>query len=198
MHTLVEAAARGRVPSWARMSARRLDHVRRVAGLLDAWARKMELPEEERRRWVAAGMLHDLLKEAEPARLRKEVPPELRDLPDPVLHGPAAAERLRREGVEDEGILRAVAWHTLGHPELDRVGQAVYAADFLDPGRDLENEWRAGLRARLPEALEPVVREILQARVVHLIRQSRPIRHETVAFWNRLVGSEGWERAYGV
>lgn len=198
MHTLVEAAARGEVPSWARMSAGRLNHVRRVAGLLDAWAQEIELPEEERRRWVAAGMLHDVLKEADPVALRKEVPPAVRDLPDPVLHGPAAAERLRREGVEDRGLLRAVAWHTLGHPKLDRLGLAVYAADFLDPGRDLENEWRVGLRARLPEALEAVVREILEARVIHVIRQGRPIRYETVAFWNRLVGSEGWEHASGV
>lgn len=159
----------------------------RVADLMTRWAEELDLEEEDRLRWRALGFLHDALRDADPETLRRRVPPPLRDLPDPILHGPAAAERLRVDGVEDGAFLRAVAAHTLGDPRLDRMGRALYAADFLEPGRDLLNAWREELRARMPADEWAVVRELLGARVAHLLEVGSPIRPETVAFWNSLV-----------
>jgi 2-amino-4-hydroxy-6-hydroxymethyldihydropteridine diphosphokinase len=106
------------------------------------------------------------------------------------------AERLRREGVADEPFLRALAYHTLGHPDLDRAGRALYAADFLEPGREGEGEaWRADLRRRFPEEPDSVVTEIVRARILHLVERGRPVRSETVAFWNSLAEGEAWARA---
>lgn len=103
-----------------------------------------------------------------------------------MLHGPAASELLRVEGVMDGSFLMAVAYHTLGHPGLGPAARALYAADFLEPGRDIRNEWRGGLRSRMPHDAEAVVREILSARIVHLLDTGRPIRPETAAFWNQM------------
>jgi HD superfamily phosphohydrolase YqeK len=167
----------------------------RVTALLDGWASDAGLDPAERVRWRALGMLHDALKDEAPAVLRAEIETRFGDLPDPVLHGPAAAERLRAEGVRDEPFLLALAYHTLGHPDLDRAGRALYAADFLEPGRRLRNEWRAGLRARMPDDPEGVLREIVRARMVHLLDEGRPVRPETLAFWNRLTEGEAWARA---
>jgi 2-amino-4-hydroxy-6-hydroxymethyldihydropteridine diphosphokinase len=196
LHPRVEAAARGELPEWARASAERREHMARVAGVLERWARGMAAPPLERARWMALGTLHDALKDEDPTTLRGLLPAGLADLPDPVLHGPAVAERLRREGVADEPFLRALAYHTLGHAELDRAGRALYAADFLEPGRIGDGDaWRADLRRRFPDAPDAVVTEIVRARMLHLVERGRPVRSETVDFWNSLAEGEAWARA---
>jgi HD superfamily phosphohydrolase YqeK len=186
MHPLVRRAADGCLPDWSRAGPARREHMARVAELLGAWARAQGLGEEDRLRWTAAGWLHDALRDAPPEELRPRVGPGDRALPGPVLHGPAAAEALRAEGVEDRPLLRAVAWHTLGDPDFDALGRATYAADFLDPGRDLRNAWRAGLRARMPGELDTVVREIVAARIAHQVGRGGLLQPRTVAFWNLL------------
>ena len=182
----VRAAARGELPAWAEASAKRREHIARVAALLADWAEAAALDPAERDRWVAAGWLHDTLRDADPERLREEVPERFRGLPGPVLHGPAAAERLAGEA--DEELRDAVRYHTLGHAGFGRLGKALYLADFLEPGRDFEPEWRASLAARMPEEMDEVLTEVLGARIRHLVERRKPISPETAAFWTAVVG----------
>ncbi|MEK9504443.1 HD domain-containing protein [Gaopeijia maritima] len=195
LHPVVAAASEGVLPPWARAGKKRVAHMARVAELLDVWARIEGLDDEARRRQVALGYLHDAVKGMKADDLREIVPEAMRDLPDPVLHGPGAAALLRRDGVDDPGLLHAVSWHTLGHPELDACGLALYAADFLEPGRDLRNRWRGELRERMPHDRRAVVAEIVRARVLHLVERRRPVRAETLAFWNRFAEGRSWARA---
>jgi hypothetical protein len=67
----------------------------RVAALMGEWAGALALPERDVKRWTATGWLHDVLREAEPEELRPEVPLLFRPLPGKLLHGPAAAVRLK-------------------------------------------------------------------------------------------------------
>lgn len=181
----VTAAARGELPAWARVSPARREHIARVAGLMDRWAADLELPQEERTRWLAAAWLHDALRDAKPEELRPYVPQRFADLAPPLLHGPAAAERLAGEA--DEALLDAVRYHTTGHSGLDRLGRALYLADFLEPGRDFERDWRASLVRRMPRDLDAVLVEVVAARIAHLLEGRRPIRPETAEFWSALV-----------
>lgn len=185
------AAAAGTLPSWARVGPERRGHMQRVADLMDGWAQELALPEAHRLRWRAAGFLHDALRDADPDSLRSRVPPGLRDLPPLLLHGPAAAERLRSEGVADGSLLMGVAFHTVGHPDFDRLGVSLYLADFLEPGRDLLNEWRAELRARMPHDSPGVLKEVLAGRIRHQVSLGAPLRPETWRFWNRVAESGG-------
>jgi HD superfamily phosphohydrolase YqeK len=185
----VEAAGRGELPEWAVAGAERRAHIARVAELMLDWADRLGLSPRERTRWQAAAWLHDALRDAEPGSLRRAVPEEFTGFPDLLLHGPAVAQRLG-EGADAE-LQEAIRYHTVGHPGFGRLGRALYLADFLEPGRDFLPEWRASLRARMPDAMDGVLVEVLEARITHLLRGRRPIRPETAAFWSRAVGGEG-------
>jgi HD superfamily phosphohydrolase YqeK len=184
--TVIEDAAAGRLPDWARLGRRRFAHVERVAALLDDWAAALALPAGERTRWRAAGYLHDALRDEAPEELRRLLPARWRGLDDRLLHGPATAERLRRDGIDDEPLLRAITWHTLGHPELADIGRALFIADFIEPGRRYEPVLLAVLRARMPAARDAVLHDVLHARMQRLLRDGRAISAQTVAFWNTL------------
>jgi HD superfamily phosphohydrolase YqeK len=159
--------------------------MKRVADLLESWAPRD--PSDEPLRWRAAGFLHDALRDGEPDELRTVGGPELDRFPDDIVHGPAAATRLRADGVRDEDFLRAVAYHTIGHPELEVLGRAVYAADFLERGRPYRRKWRKSLRARMPREADVVVREVARAKIEKQLEDSQPLLEETRAFWNVLV-----------
>ena len=185
LSAVVEAAARGRLPEWAEVSDGRREHMARVAALMRSWAESLRLPERDVARWVAVGWLHDALRERPARELRPLVPAYLGELPPPLLHGPAVAERLRDQ--VDGAALDAMRYHTIGHPSLDRLGRALYLADFLEPGRDFEEEWRESLRRRMPHDLDGVLREVVAARIRHLLEVGKPIRPETAAFWSTIV-----------
>lgn len=155
-----------------------------MAELLTGWAEARGLPEEDRIRWRAAGYLHDALRQAGPDELTFWTE---RDWDPALLHGPACAARLREEGVEDEALLRAVTYHTLGHPELDDLGRHLYLADFLEPGRQILPDVRERLRSILPDEPLEALLSVVALRIAHRLEVRGGIRRETVDFWNRLL-----------
>ena len=195
LHPLIEAAAEGIFPEWTEARNGRRKHIARVAKLLQSWAEERGESAREVCRWTATGTLHDILRDADPEEIRPLVEPAFRGYPGGVLHGAAAAQRLREGGVEDEELLHAITFHTLGSPDFGELGMALFAADFLEPGRKLREKWRADLRRRFPGDLRGVVREILEARIRYLVDRGRPLRKDTVAFWNRMTEGEGWASA---
>lgn len=185
---LLARAAEGELPAWSCMGAQRRAHAARVAGLLGGWASELALGEPAVMRWRAAGWLHDALRDAAGAELRQLVRSPFHDLPTILLHGPAAAELLRRAGVHDEELLDAIRYHTIGQRGSGRLGRALYLADFLEPGRTFAPAWRAGLLARLPAELDvpSLMREVTGSRIGHLLERGHPIRPETLDLWNGL------------
>jgi 2-amino-4-hydroxy-6-hydroxymethyldihydropteridine diphosphokinase len=187
LHPVVLAAADGRLPDWANVGPDRREHIHRVAKLLGTWAEAAGLSPEDLQRWRAAGTLHDALRDAPAHSLRESVPNEFQDLPDAFLHGPAAAVLLRSAGVTDDELLAAVAFHTMGDASLGPLGRALYAADFLEPGRKSQTEQRSELRSRAAAELDDVVFEVARARIAHCVERGSGLHPCTVAFWNALV-----------
>lgn len=167
----------------------------RVAEVMGDWARSRGEEPVDVHRWVAAGYLHDALRDEDPESLRPWVEEEFRTLPGKVLHGPGAARRLHNEGVNDDSLLHAIRFHTLGSQDFDTLGLALFAADFLEPGRRMRQDWRAELRMKAPSALEAVVKEILSDRIGYLLDNGRPVHPVTMNFWNRLSEGEPWASA---
>jgi 2-amino-4-hydroxy-6-hydroxymethyldihydropteridine diphosphokinase len=186
MRSSVERAAAGRLPAWASVSPDRLAHIERVAVLLADWA--AVIAPQDVGLWRAAAWLHDALRDADPAELRDQVSDSFRAWPDGLLHGPAVARRLQQEdSATSPALLAAVTYHTVGHAQLGTLGQALYLADFLEPGRSFSADWRAALRARMPREFAPVLQEVAAARIAHLVNCGNPLLPETVDFWNSLV-----------
>ncbi|HEU4524595.1 MAG TPA: HD domain-containing protein [Gemmatimonadales bacterium] len=173
------------LPDWAIVTPARREHIERVAELAERWAAEMNVPEGERRRWVRAVWLHDALRDAPEAELKRWAP----DAPGPVAlrHGPASAARAKAAGELDRGVLDAVRYHSIGLAEWDMAGRILYCADYLEPGRKHAREWRAELAKRLPADPPGVLREVATARVGHTVSSGRPLLQPTVRFWNSLV-----------
>ena len=136
-----------------RLPETRLRHCVFTAEYLSSFAKSIGLDHDEA---VAAGLLHDycrdLGKEAflgEARRLRLPLSETQMAKPS-LLHGPIAAELCRVEFGISDGIYEAIYWHTTGRPGLGRLGQAVFLADFAEPGRTFAEavEARARLRKR--------------------------------------------------
>jgi 2-amino-4-hydroxy-6-hydroxymethyldihydropteridine diphosphokinase len=68
------------------------------------------------------------------------------------------------------------------------MGRALYLADFLEPGRDFDTDWRNALRVRMPTDMADILIDVAGARMRHLLEKRHAIRPETAIFWNSIVG----------
>ncbi|WP_420634247.1 HD domain-containing protein [Candidatus Palauibacter sp.] len=200
IHPIIHAAgAEQRHPAWAVMSDRRRRHTERVGELLWDWSGVLGHGTTKRIRWRAAGLLHDVLKGESPKTLRPEVVDldDAEEWPGSLLHGPACANRLRSAGVDDEPLLMAIAHHTTGHSDFRALGQALYMADYLEPGRRGLVPERAEWRRRMPRDWYAVLGEIATAKIGTLLERRIPIPAITAGFWQVITAPEpppGWPR----
>lgn len=91
-----------------------------------------------------AALLHDYAKNMAPAELR-ELAEEARDswqidneeMEMPVvLHAPVSAYLARRDlGIEDQEVLEAIRYHTIGSPEMGIIARIIFVADYIEPNR---------------------------------------------------------------
>jgi len=121
------------------VSLKRYLHSLRVANTVVRLCEHFDLPTGE---GVTAGMAHDIAREWDSQKLleyaRRDgygISTEERRVPL-LLHGRAAAAELQsRYGESREDVLQAVRWHTTGHPDMGRLGMALFCADYMEPGR---------------------------------------------------------------
>jgi len=170
------------LPAWAVVSPKRREHIARVTALLDQWAAAMNISAIERSAWHDAGCWHDALRDADEPLLRELSRDER--APMEILHGPAAASRLEVLGESRRDVLDAVRWHTLGNPHWTRPGQALFMADFLEPGRKFMVSERAWLAQMVPGDFSGVFRQVVKVRLEWSLREGKGLHPETVAMWN--------------
>ncbi|USS85251.1 bis(5'-nucleosyl)-tetraphosphatase (symmetrical) YqeK [Fructilactobacillus myrtifloralis] len=89
-----------------------------------------------------AGLVHDYAKQRPKADFEAVIQtdhldPELLNYGSAIWHGYVGYLMVQRElGINDNRILRAVKYHTIGAPVMDVYAQIVYMADYIEPGRD--------------------------------------------------------------
>ena len=170
------------LPPWARVTEKRRTHIARVTALLDQWSEALGLSAEDRKAWHDVGVLHDALRDADEDELRRLTGDTQR--PMHILHGPAVAERLTREGETRADVLHAIRWHTLGSAHWGRTGKALYMADFLEPGRPFSRADRAFLAAHVMTDFDGVFRQVVRTRIEWTVREGKMLFPETADLWN--------------
>ena len=180
----MHAAALTDLPAWARVSPTRMRHIERVTALLTLWATQMHVDQAEATQWLDAGRWHDALRDAPESELRSIVgDPTMHPA---LLHGPAAAIRLREGGERRHDVLEAIAHHTVGHPDWSRTGRALYMADYLEPGRPFARTERAFLAAQVPHDFTGTFREVVRDRLQWSLRESVELHAQTIDLWNSI------------
>ncbi len=172
------------LPSWAEVGDARRAHIARVTALLESWAAALGISDAEAAAWRDAGRWHDALRDAPEERLRQLT--GVATGPSKILHGPAAAIRLERDGESRADVLAAIRHHTIGDPHWARPGRALYMADFLEPGRKFARADRAFLAAHVPHDFDGVFRQVVRARIEWALREGHPVFEQTIALWNGL------------
>jgi 2-amino-4-hydroxy-6-hydroxymethyldihydropteridine diphosphokinase len=181
------------LPRWARVGEKRRAHIVRVTALLQAWAAELALPVAEADAWRDAGLLHDALRDAPDDELRALVRSgdgaaagAADEVPAEMLHGPAAAVMLARQGERRTELLDAVRWHTVGSVSWGRLGRALFMADYLEPGRKFSQADRAFLAGHVTTDFDGVFRQVVRQRLEWSLREGKRLFPETVALWNSL------------
>lgn len=173
------------LPSWSRVTEKRVAHIGRVTILLDEWARALALSPAEAQAWHDAGVHHDALRDASEEELRTLAGDHTGYTVD-MLHGPAAAARLAADGESRAELLDAVRYHTVGSSAWGRLGRALYMADYLEPGRKFSRGDRAYLASQVPRDFEATFRQVLRARLEWSLREGMRLFPEAVALWNKV------------
>jgi 2-amino-4-hydroxy-6-hydroxymethyldihydropteridine diphosphokinase len=171
------------LPSWSRVSEKRVAHIGRVTALLDEWARALGLSAADAQAWHDAGIYHDALRDAPEPELRALAGDHAGYTVD-MLHGPAAAARMARDGESRADLLDAVRFHTVGSSAWGRLGRALYMADYLEPGRKFSRSDRAYLASQVPRDFDATFRQVLRARLEWSLREGMRLFPEAVALWN--------------
>ncbi len=171
------------LPAWAVTTDKRRKHIKRVVDLLATWARALHLPEDETSRWIAAGVLHDALRDAPEEMLRALTGDGTRAAE--LLHGPAAAVRAEQDGERRQDVLDAVRFHTIGSTSWNRTGRALYMADFLEPGRKFLIAERSFVAQQVTRDFEGAFRQVVRLRLEWSLVQGGELFPETVAIWNQ-------------
>ncbi|MDI3281288.1 MAG: bis(5'-nucleosyl)-tetraphosphatase (symmetrical) YqeK [Bacillota bacterium] len=170
-----------------RMLPRRFQHARRVAEAAGELALRFGANKEKAE---LAGALHDLARDEPPALLLQKaeafgiVIDEISRLEPVLLHGPVGAEEARRElGVADEEVLRAIRLHTTGGPEMTRLDEVVFLADYIEPGRRFPGavELRRLVAAG---ALEAALWEAARLTLQYVLGEGRPLHPATAEVYN--------------
>lgn len=137
----------------SRLPKKTYDHCVSVAEFMVSYSEAADITKEQA---VTAGLLHDLCKAMKRPALLDAVKkwgvevPDLHREKTTLLHGPVAAAECRNDlGVADDDVYEAIFWHTTGHRNWNKVGLALYVADFSEPLRKIPEAVEA--RKRLQE-----------------------------------------------
>ena len=161
----------------------RIRHILRVEAMSAELARHHNVDPGKA---AQAGLMHDLAKFFKPDRLLAMAQQEglVLDVIDQavphLLHADISAIVARDEfGITDDGILNAIANHTLGKPGMDPLSCIVFLADSLEPGRGKTEELET-LRALSIDNLQTAVWRTADYGLQYLLRSNQLIHPRTV------------------
>ena len=176
---------RDRVLSWLEknVSNHRLQHILGVEQTCIDLARRHQLNEQQA---AQAGLMHDLAKFFSPRKLLKiakaaKLPLDEICINHPhLIHAEVGAVVAQQEfGVKDPEILTAIANHTLGSPQMNKLSCVVFIADALEPNRGDNAELEA-MRNVAQKNLYKCVQQTSDYSLKYLVSNQKIIHPRTI------------------
>jgi predicted HD superfamily hydrolase involved in NAD metabolism len=126
-----------------RLSKKRYTHSMNVAEACYKLAEKFGA---DKKRCYLAGLLHDIMKEDLPERqkqytVRSGLNPDPAEIATPALwHGVAGAYYVRDVlNIDDEDIILAIRYHTVGNADMTLLQKIVYLGDMISDERNYKD-----------------------------------------------------------
>jgi predicted HD superfamily hydrolase involved in NAD metabolism len=173
------------------LSRERYNHSIGAANMAVELAKKFKLNEEKA---YTAGLLHDCAKCFDKEKLLEIIKTEIKDVDECELinykthHAPVSAYIAKKDfGVDDEEILSAIRWHTLGKINMSNFEKIIFLADKIEPNtRDIDyrNKILKILRGKngLNQALLACYKETIKS----LVKRDLKICQQTIDIYNSL------------
>lgn len=140
-----------------------------------------------------AALVHDYAKERSEAEFKALIvqtglEQDLLNWNNFIWHGVVGAEIIKKElKITDEEILNAVRRHTVGAKEMTTLDQIVYAADYIEPGRDFPGVDQA--RQLAAESLRAAVEFETKHTLLYLMNNNKTIYPAAILTYNAYVAS---------
>jgi len=139
-----------------------------------------------------AGLLHDCAKGKSTAELLElckkfsiEVD-EYKKLHPELLHDEVGAFIAKTDyGIEDEEILNAIRFHTMGRENMSLLEKIIFIADYIEPGRNFPGV--ETIRKLAYEDLDKSILQALDTTLIYLIRIGAIIHPDTVKTRNYFI-----------
>ena len=166
------------------------EHVHRVVAIAVDLAGRHQL-DKEKVRWGA--LAHDVARATKGDELLRQAQ-DLGIAVHPVeervpllLHGPVAAEMLKRSGLEDQEIYDSVYWHSTAYVDLVPEAKVVFLADKLDPQKAQRYPYLGELGRTAVESLDRAILLFLDRELTTLIGQGSLVHPASVEARNQLL-----------
>ena len=172
-----------------RQTRKRFIHSLNVA---DAAVELAKIYGEDTEKAYVAGLLHDICKDMEHSEQRSYALecryPMTREEArcKQLWHAVAGAQySFSTFGVEDEDILRAIRYHTVGRPDMSRLEEIIYVADLVS----IERKYRDAARIRklAQTDLNAAILEILRFSVECVARKCGVLPILTAEAYNQYI-----------
>ncbi|WP_027107673.1 bis(5'-nucleosyl)-tetraphosphatase (symmetrical) YqeK [Lacticigenium naphthae] len=171
-----------------KMTELRFQHVLRVekTALLLAKIHKVDTEKTS-----IAALSHDYVKDLPDEEMRDVIISENMDLEllqygSNIWHGPVAAVLMKKRfGINDQEILDAIKYHTVGSPHMGSLEKIIYVADFIEPGRNFKGIERA--RELAKSNLDETVGYITEETLNYLLKEKMRIYPGSIYTYNKWV-----------
>jgi len=143
----------------------------------------------------AAGLLHDCAKCYDNETLLKTIKENIKDVEEAellnykTLHAPVSAYIAKEGfGVEDEEILSAIRWHTLGRLGMTDFEKIIFIADKIEPNTRPRDYREEVLRLLQEEnGIDKAMLKCFSETIKSLVKRKLAICHITIDVYNELL-----------
>ncbi|MCH5348473.1 MAG: bis(5'-nucleosyl)-tetraphosphatase (symmetrical) YqeK [Oscillospiraceae bacterium] len=181
-----------------RLSKKRYQHSLNVAEEAGKLAEHYNYPDTEKA--YIAGLLHDICKEIPKEEQLAMVSASDMDVTDvelvtpPLFHAIAGARYSEQVlNIDDEDILNAIRYHTVGRADMSRLEEIIYIADLISEDRNYKDVNK--MRKYAYQSIEKAMLEALKFSITDVVGKGSMLPHHTIDAYNHYMNIKKKEKA---